>query len=56
MIAVVTGGSRGIGKAIADALRASGATVTTFDRSHGVEPLRLYWSSELNQIVVWARR
>ena len=37
MIAVVTGGSRGIGKAIADALRASGAAVTTFDRSHGVD-------------------
>lgn len=37
MIAVVTGGSRGIGKAIADALRASGAAVTTLDRSHGVD-------------------
>lgn len=37
MIAVVTGGSRGIGKAIADALRESGAAVTTFDRSHGVD-------------------
>jgi NAD(P)-dependent dehydrogenase (short-subunit alcohol dehydrogenase family) len=37
VIAVVTGGSRGIGKAIADALRASGAVVTTLDRSHGVD-------------------
>ena len=37
MIAVVTGGSRGIGKAIADALRESGAAVTTLDRSHGVD-------------------
>lgn len=37
MIAVVTGGSRGIGKAIADALREWGAAVTTFDRSHGVD-------------------
>ncbi|MGH2931736.1 MAG: SDR family NAD(P)-dependent oxidoreductase [Gaiellaceae bacterium] len=37
MIAVVTGGSRGIGKAIADALRGSGAAVTTLDRSHGVD-------------------
>ncbi len=37
VIAVVTGGSRGIGKAIADALRASGAAVTTLDRSHGVD-------------------
>lgn len=37
MIAVVTGGSRGIGKAIADALRESGAAVTALDRSHGVD-------------------
>jgi NAD(P)-dependent dehydrogenase (short-subunit alcohol dehydrogenase family) len=37
VIAVVTGGSRGIGQAIADALRASGAAVTTLDRSHGVD-------------------
>jgi len=37
LIAVVTGGSRGIGKAIADALRESGAAVTALDRSHGVD-------------------
>ncbi len=37
MIAVVTGGSRGIGNAIAGALRESGAAVTTLDRSHGVD-------------------
>jgi len=37
VIAVVTGGSRGIGKAIADALRESGAAVTALDRSHGVD-------------------
>jgi len=37
VIAVVTGGSRGIGKAIADALRASRGAVTTLDRSHGVD-------------------
>jgi NAD(P)-dependent dehydrogenase (short-subunit alcohol dehydrogenase family) len=37
MIAVVTGGSRGIGKSIADALRESGAQVTTLSRSEGVD-------------------
>lgn len=37
MIAVVTGGSRGIGKAIADALGASGAEVTTLSRSEGLD-------------------
>jgi len=37
VIAVVTGGSRGIGKAIAGALRESGAAVTALDRSHGVD-------------------
>ena len=40
MIAVVTGGSRGIGKAIADALRRSGADVTTLSRSEGVDVMR----------------
>jgi NAD(P)-dependent dehydrogenase (short-subunit alcohol dehydrogenase family) len=37
VIAVVTGGSRGIGKAIADALGASGAEVTTLSRSEGLD-------------------
>jgi 3-oxoacyl-[acyl-carrier protein] reductase len=37
VIAVVTGGSRGIGKAIADALRESGADVTTLSPSEGVD-------------------
>ena len=37
MIAVVTGGSRGIGKAIADALRESGAEVTSLSLSEGVD-------------------
>lgn len=37
MTAVVTGGSRGIGQAIAEALRESGAAVNTLDRSHGVD-------------------
>ncbi len=37
MIAVVTGGSRGIGKVIAGALLESGAQVTTLSRSEGVD-------------------
>jgi NAD(P)-dependent dehydrogenase (short-subunit alcohol dehydrogenase family) len=37
VIAVVTGGSRGIGKSIADALRQTGAQVTTVSRAEGVD-------------------
>jgi NAD(P)-dependent dehydrogenase (short-subunit alcohol dehydrogenase family) len=37
VIAVVTGGSRGVGKAIADGLRESGAEVTSLSLSGGVD-------------------
>jgi NAD(P)-dependent dehydrogenase (short-subunit alcohol dehydrogenase family) len=37
VIAVVSGASRGIGRAIADALRRSGAAVTALSRSEGVD-------------------
>jgi NAD(P)-dependent dehydrogenase (short-subunit alcohol dehydrogenase family) len=37
VIAVVTGGSRGIGQAIADALGSSGVEVTTLSRSEGLD-------------------